>query len=339
MFIAQFIVLPINGDGSSRRRRLQSGDDSDTQVDLSQSIFIGSNYTSVDKIRSQSCYDGSCISCNINNRKVCCECHDTYECERIINSSFVEGGYETLLHYSYSYSGVTGGNSTAMIFDGYTKLDLSPLDLDEEVNVTNFKISFRFKPYAISYDRLISIDNDNVEIILPDNSANYINSDVNAQHLGLFKVVNNTWSSNVGEGTTVGEWNTIVEYLHDAFTIYITDATTKVACFANFANADVALQFNEWYIGGGKSGINGELDQLILRQAKTICRPQTSSSVGNGNGSGNVFVCSPVTPDSPESHEGSSESPDATPDPSTPMSSGASPDSQYNVTLSPDTGE
>ena len=59
-----------------------------------------------------------------------------------------------------------------MIFDGSTRLDLEPLDLDEELYVTNFKISFWFKQYSICYDRLKSIDNDNVEIMLQDNSAN-----------------------------------------------------------------------------------------------------------------------------------------------------------------------
>ena len=158
--IIQFVVLPIvMAMQEEDDKVVMMQYDSDTEIDLSQSIFIGSNYTSVDKIRSQSCYDGSCTSCirNINNKKVCYECRDTCECARIIDSSLVEGGYDTLLNYSYSYSSVTGGNSTAMIFDGYARLDLSPSDLDEEIYVTNFKISFRFKTYAISYVQLIMI--------------------------------------------------------------------------------------------------------------------------------------------------------------------------------------
>ena len=95
----------------------------------------------------------------------------------------------------------------------------------------------------------------------------YVNSDVNAQYLGLFKVGNNTWSSNVGEGLTIGEWNTIeMEYLDDAFTVYINDETTNVAYFADFADVHVALQFNEWYIGGDNNDdINCELDQSTLK--------------------------------------------------------------------------
>ena len=68
-----------NSDGFARRRRLQRGnDDSDTEIDLSQSIFIGSNFTSLDEIRSQSCYDEICTSCNINNKKTSYECRDNY---------------------------------------------------------------------------------------------------------------------------------------------------------------------------------------------------------------------------------------------------------------------
>ena len=189
-----------------------------------------------------------------------------------IDQFFVEDGYDTLLDYSYRYSSVTGGNSTAMIFNGSTRLDLEALDLealdlDEELYVTNFKISFRFKPYSISYDRLLSIDNDNVKTILQDNNANCATSHVNAQYLGLFKVGNNTWNRNVGEGLTIGGWNTIeMPYLDDG-------ETTKVAYayFSDFADVDVALQFNEWYIGDDNNdGINGELDQSTLKQVETI---------------------------------------------------------------------
>ena len=75
--------------------------------------------------------------------------------------------------------------------------------------------------YLISYDRLISIERDSVEMVFQDHSttANHINLDVNVQYLGLFKVVNNIWSSIVGEGT-IDEWNAIkVKYLHHAFTV------------------------------------------------------------------------------------------------------------------------
>ena len=178
---------------------------SNIEIDSSQSIFIGSNCTSLDEICSLSCYDEICASCNVDNNKSCYnyECRDNYvlydgvslnnktlmyldldiESEIIIDQFFGEGRYDTLLDYSESYSGITGRNSTTMIFKGSPRLD-------EELYVTNFKISFRFKPYSISYGRLISINHDNAQIILQDNGANYDNSDVNVEYIGLFKVGN-----------------------------------------------------------------------------------------------------------------------------------------------------
>ena len=75
-----------------------------------------------------------------------------------------------------------------MIFDGSTRSDSSPSDLDEELYITKFRISFRFTESLRSYDRLIPIINDDTD------SANCINSEVNQQYIGLLKDGDNTWS-------------------------------------------------------------------------------------------------------------------------------------------------
>ena len=49
-WVAGSSIYYFKNNDSSARRRLQTGnDDSDTEIDLSQSIFIGSNYTSLDE--------------------------------------------------------------------------------------------------------------------------------------------------------------------------------------------------------------------------------------------------------------------------------------------------
>ena len=133
----------------------------------------------------------------------------------------------------YVFYGITGENSTPMLFNGNTKLSLKSLNeyCDTNAYVDSFKISCRFKPYSITYDKFLSIDDDNVNIILMNNIQEYDDYNQSTQYIALFTVGNHAYTCSFGIGLTIGEYNTLeLQFSQDTFSVYINAQTTKLAC-------------------------------------------------------------------------------------------------------------
>ena len=89
-----------------------------------------------------------------------------------VDNNYVKGGIAKLNTLTYMESATLG---YGIYFNGSMKLDLNPVDLDNET-VTEFLVATRFKPWSISEtgDTLINIDDGTVVITLSRNATGLV---------------------------------------------------------------------------------------------------------------------------------------------------------------------